>query len=38
MLTEEARRGAAVACVSHDEESIAAADHLITVSGGRVLS
>jgi zinc/manganese transport system ATP-binding protein len=38
MLTEEAWRGAAVACVSHDEESIAAADHLITVSGGRVLS
>lgn len=38
MLAEEARRGAAVACVSHDDESIAAADHVTTLNGGRVLS
>jgi zinc/manganese transport system ATP-binding protein len=38
MLTEEARRGAAVACVSHDEDSIAAADYVITLDTGRRLS
>ncbi|ALV44238.1 ABC transporter ATP-binding protein [Arthrobacter alpinus] len=38
MLAEEACRGAAVACVSHDEESIAAADAVITLAGGRRIS
>lgn len=38
MLVEEARRGAAVACVSHDEDSIAAADYVITLNAGRRLS
>ncbi|MBP2411977.1 zinc/manganese transport system ATP-binding protein [Arthrobacter stackebrandtii] len=35
MLAEEARRGAAVACVSHDEDSIAAATSVIRLEGGR---
>lgn len=38
MLAEEARHGAAVACVSHDEDSIAAADFVITLNAGRRLS
>jgi zinc/manganese transport system ATP-binding protein len=38
ILAEEARRGAAVACVSHDENSIAAADYVITLDAGRRLS
>lgn len=38
MLAEEARRGAAVACVSHDEDSIAAADAVISLAGGRRVS
>lgn len=35
MLAAEAKRGAAVACVSHDEEAIAAADYLVSLNGGR---
>lgn len=35
MLADEAGRGAAVACVSHDEESIAAATSVIRLEGGR---
>lgn len=35
ILAQEAARGAAVACVSHDQESIAAADHIITLRDGR---
>lgn len=37
ILAEEARRGAAVACVSHDEESIAAADAVVRLDAGRLL-
>lgn len=37
MLAEEACRGAAVACVSHDEESIAAADSVMRLVAGRRL-
>ncbi|WP_449371832.1 ATP-binding cassette domain-containing protein [Arthrobacter psychrolactophilus] len=36
MLAEEARRGAAVACVSHDEEAIVAADFVIRLEAGRL--
>ncbi len=35
ILAEEADRGAAVACVSHDAESMAAADRTITLQDGR---
>lgn len=35
MLAAEARRGAAVACVCHDEDSIAAADCVVNLDGGR---
>lgn len=35
ILAQEAARGAAVACVSHDQESIAAADHIITLRDGQ---
>lgn len=35
MLAEEAARGAAVACVSHDEASIAAATFVLRLEGGR---
>lgn len=35
MLAQEAGRGAAVACVSHDEASIAAATAVIRLEGGR---
>ena len=35
MLAAEAKRGAAVACVSHDEESIAVADYVVSLEGGR---
>ena len=35
MLAEEAKRGAAVACVSHDEETIAVADHVVSLKAGR---
>jgi zinc/manganese transport system ATP-binding protein len=35
ILAGEANRGAAVACVSHDEESIAAADCVVSLEGGR---
>lgn len=38
LLAEEASRGAAIACVTHDEESIAAADHVVRLEGGRVRS
>lgn len=38
MLAEEARRGAAVACVSHDEDAIADADFVIRLESGRRLS
>ncbi|MET4093693.1 zinc ABC transporter ATP-binding protein AztA [Arthrobacter sp. UYCu712] len=38
MLAAEAKRGAAVACVSHDEESIAAADCVVRLDGGRRLT
>lgn len=37
ILAAEARRGAAVACVSHDDESIAAADMVIRLDGGRLV-
>ena len=37
ILAAEARRGAAVACVTHDEESIAAADAVVRLDGGRLL-
>lgn len=37
ILAEEAVRGATVACVSHDEESIAAADHVIRFEDGRIV-
>ncbi|GAA3662796.1 zinc ABC transporter ATP-binding protein AztA [Microbacterium marinilacus] len=35
ILAEEAQRGAAVACVTHDPESIAAADRVIRLDSGR---
>ncbi|WP_311212257.1 MULTISPECIES: zinc ABC transporter ATP-binding protein AztA [unclassified Arthrobacter] len=35
MLAEEAERGAAVACVSHDEETIAVADHVVRLKASR---
>ena len=35
ILASEANRGAAVVCVSHDEESIAAADCVVSLEGGR---
>ncbi len=35
MLAEEARRGAAVACVSHDEDAIAEASHVVRLEAGR---
>lgn len=38
ILAAEARRGVAVACVSHDEEAIAAADAVVRLDGGRLLS
>lgn len=38
MLAEEAHRGAAVVCVSHDDDSIAAADYVITLDAGRRLA
>lgn len=37
ILAEEAARGATVVCVTHDEESIAAADHVIRLEEGRVV-
>lgn len=38
ILAEEAARGATVACVTHDEESIAAADHVIRLDAGRIVA
>ncbi|GAA4193847.1 zinc ABC transporter ATP-binding protein AztA [Microbacterium oryzae] len=35
ILAEEAARGAAVACVTHDDASIAVADRVIRLEGGR---
>ncbi|MBB3090517.1 zinc ABC transporter ATP-binding protein AztA [Nocardioides albus] len=37
ILTEEAARGATVVCVTHDEESIAAAEHVIRFEDGRIV-
>ena len=37
LLAEEARRGVAVACVTHDDESLRAADRVIRLEGGRVV-
>ncbi|MFJ9387357.1 zinc ABC transporter ATP-binding protein AztA [Nocardioides sp. NPDC101246] len=37
ILAEEAARGATIACVTHDEESIAAADHVIRLDAGRIV-
>lgn len=37
ILAEEAARGATIVCVSHDEESIAAADHVIRLEDGRIV-
>ena len=37
MLAEEAARGAAVACVSHDEESIEAANYVVRLLDGRLV-
>ena len=36
ILAEEAARGAAVACVTHDEEAMAAADRVIRLEDGRI--
>lgn len=36
ILAEEATRGAAVACVTHDDESIAAADRVIRLDSGHL--
>ncbi|MDN3311250.1 zinc ABC transporter ATP-binding protein AztA [Microbacterium oryzae] len=36
ILAEEARRGAAVACVTHDETSMAVADRVIRIEAGRL--
>lgn len=38
ILAEEAARGATIVCVTHDEESIAAADHVIRFEAGRVVA
>lgn len=37
VLAREAARGAAVACVTHDEAGIAAADHVLRLADGRVV-
>lgn len=37
LLAEEARRGVAVACVTHDDESRRAADRVIRLEDGRVV-
>jgi zinc/manganese transport system ATP-binding protein len=37
ILAEEAARGTTVVCVSHDEQSIAAADHVIRLEDGRMV-
>ncbi|MGY0387725.1 zinc ABC transporter ATP-binding protein AztA [Nocardioides sp. WG-D5] len=36
ILAEEAARGATIVCVTHDEESIAAADHVLRFESGRI--
>ncbi|MGW9113095.1 zinc ABC transporter ATP-binding protein AztA [Microbacterium sp. NPDC055683] len=38
ILAEEAARGAAVACVTHDEVSIATADRVIRLESGRLVA
>ncbi|WP_091045226.1 zinc ABC transporter ATP-binding protein AztA [Nocardioides sp. YR527] len=37
ILAEEAARGATIVCVTHDEESIAAAGHFIRLDAGRIV-
>ncbi|WP_256206387.1 zinc ABC transporter ATP-binding protein AztA [Nocardioides luteus] len=37
ILAEEAARGATVVCVTHDEESIAASDHVLRFEDGRIV-
>lgn len=37
VLAREAARGAAVACVTHDEAGIEAADHVLRLEGGRLV-
>ncbi|MEI7055055.1 zinc ABC transporter ATP-binding protein AztA [Nocardioides sp. CCNWLW239] len=37
ILAEEAVRGATIVCVTHDEESIAAADHVLRFENGRIV-
>ncbi|MBG6094205.1 zinc ABC transporter ATP-binding protein AztA [Nocardioides luteus] len=37
ILAEEAARGATIVCVTHDEESIAAADHVLRFESGRIV-
>lgn len=37
ILAEEAARGATIVCVTHDEESIAAADHVLRFENGRIV-
>ncbi|MEU6137385.1 zinc ABC transporter ATP-binding protein AztA [Nocardioides sp. NPDC047086] len=37
ILAEEADRGATIVCVTHDEESIAAADHVLRFEDGRIV-
>ena len=34
LATEAREQGTAVACVTHDEESIATADHVVRLEGG----
>ncbi|GAB2507381.1 hypothetical protein GCM10027064_01090 [Microbacterium petrolearium] len=36
-LAEEAARGAAVLCVTHDDDAIAAADRVIRLDGGMIV-
>ncbi|WP_307793550.1 zinc ABC transporter ATP-binding protein AztA [Microbacterium stercoris] len=38
LLAEEARRGAAVGCVTHDDAAIAAADRVVHLRDGRIMS
>lgn len=37
ILIEEARHGATIVCVTHDEESVASADHVLRLESGRVV-
>ena len=38
ILAEEAARGTTIVCVTHDEESITAADHVIRFEAGRIVA